>query len=84
MVKVNVLLAMAGEASHWNNHLGTDKHFVKILGEPVVERAVRLLNKYKPSEVEELSITAVVKDNADSKYDTLKDMGVFVENGGNV
>lgn len=32
----------AGEATRWNNYLGTPKHLIKIGGEPILHRTVRL------------------------------------------
>lgn len=39
------LIIAAGEASRWNNYLGTRKHFIRIDGEPIIDRTGRLLRE---------------------------------------
>jgi choline kinase len=35
-----------GQGKRWNNHKGTPKHFIKVDGETLIARTVRLLNEY--------------------------------------
>jgi hypothetical protein len=44
MGKVAIIIA-AGEQTRWNNYLGIRKHFIKIDGEPIIKRTIRLLNE---------------------------------------
>jgi len=34
-----------GESTRWNNYLGIPKHLIEIDGEPIIKRAIRLLNE---------------------------------------
>ena len=43
----NVIMICAGDGSRWNNNLKTNKHFIEIEGEMILDRAIRLVNKYK-------------------------------------
>jgi hypothetical protein len=38
----------AGEGERWGNYLGIPKHLIKIEGETLLERTVRLIKKYSP------------------------------------
>lgn len=40
------IIICAGEATRWNNHMGVSKHFAEVDGEPILQRTVRLANKY--------------------------------------
>jgi len=44
--KVTCVILCAGEATRWGNYLGVKKHFIKIEGEPLLNRTVRLFKKY--------------------------------------
>jgi hypothetical protein len=44
MMKTKVIIIAAGEGTRWNNYLGVPKHLVKIDGETLLERTVRLFN----------------------------------------
>jgi hypothetical protein len=39
------ILICAGEGTRWDNHLNTLKHFIKIEGEEILHRTIRLLKK---------------------------------------
>lgn len=64
-VVTNCIIICAGEATRWNNYLGVPKHLIKIGGETLIERAVKLIHKYK---TEEVKISIVVKDIDDKRY----------------
>ncbi len=46
MVKTICLILCAGKATRWSNYLNVNKHFIKIDGEPLIKRTIRLFNKY--------------------------------------
>ena len=62
----NCILICAGDATRWNNHLNTPKHLINIDGETLIERAVKLIHKYK---LDTVDISIVVKDVNDDRYD---------------
>lgn len=43
---MRAIIIAAGEATRWNNYLGTPKHLIRIDGEPLLHRTVRLLKQY--------------------------------------
>lgn len=47
---MNVIIVCAGESSRWNNYLGCRKHLVKIDGERLIDRTVRLIEEYARGE----------------------------------
>lgn len=40
------ILAIAGDGSRWNNHLGVRKHFAPINGEPLILRTIRQIRQF--------------------------------------
>lgn len=56
---MRAIIIAAGEATRWNNHTGTTKHFAVFNGEPVINRTVRLLRE---NGVEREDIYIVSKD----------------------
>ena len=44
--KIVCIILCDGEASRWNNFLGVKKHFIKLEGEVLLRRTVRLFKKY--------------------------------------
>lgn len=45
MNRTRAILIADGEAKRWGNYMNIPKHLVKIEGEPIIHRAVRLLNE---------------------------------------
>lgn len=43
---VNALIICAGDQTRWKNYLDTPKHLIKIEGEPILHRTVRLIKKF--------------------------------------
>ena len=46
MTKTVCIIPCAGKATRWGNYLGINKHFIKINGEILIERIVKLFKKY--------------------------------------
>jgi hypothetical protein len=44
MYNIAIIIA-AGDATRWGNHLNVPKHLVKVDGEPILNRTIRLLNE---------------------------------------
>jgi len=65
MSKTNCIIICAGDATRWKNHLGVPKHLINIGGETLIERAVKLIHKYK---TEDVDVNIVVKDLNDERY----------------
>lgn len=61
---MRVLILAAGEASRWDNHLGTPKHLVRVRGESILERSVRLVHELRPGS----DVRIVVRDVDDDRY----------------
>jgi len=59
------IIICAGEATRWENYLGVPKHLIKIGGETIIERIVKLIHKYKQDVVD---VVIVAKDNKDKRY----------------
>lgn len=61
---MRVIIRCAGDGTRWGNFRGVPKHLVKICGEPVLERAVRLIKEIAP----DADIKIVVTDLSDKRY----------------
>ena len=49
-IDVNTYVIMAdGKGTRWNKYQGIEKHFIKIDGETIIERTIRLVRKYDPT-----------------------------------
>jgi hypothetical protein len=47
----HAIIICAGEATRWQNYKGVPKHLIEINGEKILERTVRLINKYSKAKV---------------------------------
>jgi hypothetical protein len=56
------IIICAGEATRWDNYLDVPKHLIEIGGETILQRTVRLLNKYEGLDI------FVVGKNDDDRY----------------
>jgi hypothetical protein len=63
-VRMRVLILCAGEATRWGNFRGVPKHLVKLLGEPILHRAVRLIKDIRP----DADVRIIAKDPLDPQY----------------
>jgi len=54
----HAIIICAGKGLGWNNHLGIQKHFIKIEDEKLIDRIVRLINKYK-NEVDKVFVVGL-------------------------
>lgn len=61
---MRVLIACAGDGTRWGNHTGVPKHLVRLAGEPILERAVRLVVELAPG----VDVRVVVNDLDDTRY----------------
>lgn len=61
---MRVIIRCAGGASRWGDFQGVPKHLVKICGEPVLHRTVRLINEITP----DADVKVVVPDLKDRRY----------------
>jgi hypothetical protein len=52
---MRAIIICAGEATRWNNHLGVPKHLAPVDGEPILNRAVRLLQANGVSDIHVVS-----------------------------
>lgn len=57
---MRAIIIAAGEGTRWGNHLGVPKHLIRIEGEPILHRTVRLLRKHGVKDV-----NIVAKDRTD-------------------
>lgn len=44
--KLNVIIMCAGNQSRWNNYLNIPKHLVRVIGERLLDRTIRLIKTY--------------------------------------
>jgi len=44
---IHIIILCGGEGKRWKNYLGIKKHFIEIEGERLLDRTIRLINKYK-------------------------------------
>lgn len=61
---MRVIIRCAGGADRWSNYQGVPKHLVKLCGERLLERAVRLTNTFAPG----ADVKVVVRDMSDRRY----------------
>lgn len=47
-----------GKGSRWKGYMGVPKHFVQINGQHLIERTVKILNKYRINEQMEIIVTS--------------------------
>jgi len=46
MQKTKAIIICGGEGTRWKKHMGIEKHFAEVDGEPILKRLVRLLQPY--------------------------------------
>lgn len=61
---MRVLIICAGEATRWGDFGGGPKHLVKLIGEPILHRSVRLIRELAP----DADVRVVVRDSKDPRY----------------
>jgi hypothetical protein len=61
----NAIIICAGEGTRWGDYLGVPKHLIEVDGERILNRLVRLINKYA---VEDTKIYVVARDH-DKRYE---------------
>jgi hypothetical protein len=63
-MRMRILILCAGDATRWGDYLGVPKHLVQLLGEPILHRAVRLINEIRP----DADVRVIAKDPFDGQY----------------
>lgn len=61
---MRILILCAGDQTRWDNFQGTPKHLVRLIGEPILHRTVRLLAELAP----DADVRVVVKNPKDNTY----------------
>jgi hypothetical protein len=61
---MRVIIPCAGGSNRWANHCGVPKHLVKLCGERLLDRGVRLTNEITPN----ADVKVVVRDLTDRRY----------------
>lgn len=61
---MRVIIRCAGNGDRWGNYRGVPKHLVKLAGEPVLHRMVRLIGEIAP----DADVKVVVNDMTDRRY----------------
>lgn len=61
---MRVLIICAGNATRWGDYQGVPKHLVKLMGEPILHRSVRLINELTP----DTDVRIIAKDHRDPLY----------------
>lgn len=61
---MKVIIPCAGGSNRWGDFRGVPKHLVKLCGEPVLNRAVRLVNEFAP----DADVKVIVRDMTDRRY----------------
>lgn len=61
---MRILILAAGEATRWGGYLDTPKHLVRLLGEPILARSIRLIREMRP----DADVRIVLRDPSDDRY----------------
>lgn len=70
---LRVIIIAAGEATRWNNYGGTTKHMAVLNGEPIIMRAIRLLEENGVKDVHVVSKSYVITPGINNYRPKLND-----------